>query len=150
MKTKYLIIPLAIFCFLFPSELIAQNYTPPSRELVERLLNELENCKNIQKEAQKDLETLEANASSYTLADYMQVKNLINRAQSCINSRRTELDELRKDYPGWFNNPGVAITIGVHGMRSITPRQLQNKFDAIAAKINAALARFEKLPRPEN
>ena len=150
MKIKYVLVPIAIFCFLFTSELFAQNYTPPSRQMVERLLNELERCKNIQKEAQKDLETMEANANNYTLADYMEVKNLISRAQSCINSRRAELDELRKEYPGWFNNPGVAITIDVHGMRSITARALQNKLASVEAKIDAILARFEKMPKPEN
>ncbi len=150
MKTKHLLVSLTVFCFLFSSELIAQNYTPPSRQLVERLLNELETCKNIQKEAQKDLENMEANANDYTLAEYKAVENLISRAQSCINSRRAELDELRKEYPGWFNNPGVAITIDVHGMRSITARALQNRFAAIEAKIADVLARFEKMPKPEN
>ncbi len=150
MKTRYILVPLAVFCFFFSSELIAQNYTPPSRELVENLLNELERCKDIQKEAQKDLENMEANANDYTLAEYKAVENLISRAQSCINSRRAQLDELRKEYPGWFNNPSASITIGVHGMRSINARQLQNRFAAIEAKIADVLARFEKLERPEN
>lgn len=150
MKTKYVFPVIALLCLLFTSELISQNYTPPSRELVEQLLEELERCKDIQKEAQKDLENMEANANDYTLADYMQVRNLINRAQTCINSRRATLEELRKDYPGWFNNPGVAITIDVHGMRSITARQLQSMLESVENKIAAVLARFEKLPKPEN
>lgn len=150
MKTRYILLSLSIFCFLVSSELIAQNYTPPSRELVEQLLEELERCKEIQKEAQADLENMEANATEYTLADYMEVRNLINRAQTCINSRRTQLEELRKDYPGWFNSPNATLNINFHGMRSITPRQINQMLESVAAKIAATLARFEKLPKPEN
>ncbi|MEM7187766.1 MAG: hypothetical protein AAF466_14035 [Bacteroidota bacterium] len=151
MRLLTFVLPMLVMALLFSSESIAQtNYTPPSPELVERLLNELESCKAIQKEAEADLKFMEANANDYTLADYIEVRNLINRAQSCINSRRAQLEELRKDYPGWFNSPNATMTINFHGRRTITPRQLENMLAQVENKIAAVLARFEKIPRPEN
>jgi hypothetical protein len=120
----------------------------PSQERVETLLEQIEDCKNIITEAEKNITLMEKNPESYTLPDYIATKNLIEQAKSCIKANRKELDSLRQGYSGWFNSPNATMPLG-RG-HDITPRELENKVATIEEIYADLLERFEALEEPED
>lgn len=127
---------------------IAQSYTPPSREMVENYLDQIDSCKAFLKELEADIAEMENNPELVTLAQYKEAKALQSRAQTCLRATRAKLDELRKEYPGWFNSPGATVNLskGQH----ITAKGLTAGLDAIEAKIDKLLNRLNAIEEPAN
>ncbi len=147
MKFTSIIKPIMLFCFIFSLQVQAQ-YQIPSQERVETLLEQIDNCKRITTETEQLIETMEANPESYSLKDYNSAKELLERAKSCINISRGELDSLRKKFPGWFNSPNATMQLGRGN--EITPRQLEKKVNDLDAKIRAVLERFNSIDNPDD
>ncbi|WP_296385744.1 hypothetical protein [Winogradskyella sp.] len=148
MKTINTLAITILLCITISFQTFAQGYTPPSRELIETLLEELEDCKANLTKAENKIKKMEANSASYTLAQYNHTKNAVEISELCIKARRDELDALRKDYPGWFNSPNAILSL--NRSRSITPRELVLAIETIEEKIAAAIKRAEALLEPKN
>ncbi len=69
MKFTNVLKPIIALCLLFSMQVFAQDYNSPSRELVETLLEELENCKTYLTQGENLIKTMEANPESYSLAE---------------------------------------------------------------------------------
>ncbi len=140
------------FCFLICTlsihQIQAQNNFPfPSKERVETLLEIINNCKNGLEQFNEALELIENNPEDYSYADYQNAKGLKKLAEECIANSRKELDALRKDYPGWFNNPGVMMPLSKG--HQVNPRQLDDLLDELANKIAKLLNRFKVIKEPK-
>jgi len=147
MKLINILKPILLFCLVFSVQIQAQVQIP-SQERVETLLEQIEDCKNIITEAEKNITIMEKNPESYTLPDYIATKNLIEQAKSCIKANRKELDSLREGYSGWFNSPNTTIPLG-RG-HDITPREIENKVATLEEFILPIIENFENLMIPEN
>lgn len=150
MKTKY-ILPL----FLFFSTLLvmptwAQGYQVPSRELVESLLKQLDECKKDLAQAQKEIGIMENNPGQYTLDTYLLNKKFIKELKGCMKYCRGKLDTLRKDYPGWFNSPSAFADIRLQWPNMHTPKEIAAALDRMDALLAKAVAQFELLEEPED
>ncbi len=148
MKTINTLAITILFCFTISFQTFAQGYSSPSREQIEIFLLELENCKAFLTDSENLIKTMEADPESYTLAVYNAAKSQVETSKICVNARRAELDELRKDYPGWFNNPNATLPLSKG--HSITPRKLKLSIEDIQEKINTIIKRFEALNVTEN
>jgi hypothetical protein len=145
MKSKYIMLPVLIVCFLFTSEVIAQGYESPSRERVETLLEQLEDCKDTQKELENNVINMELDPESVTLKEYNEAQRYANNAKACANILREKLDALRKDYPGWFNDPNATISVKKPVRKNITPREMQKYIDQVNESLETVLARLQAL-----
>lgn len=94
MKYRYIIIK--FFVFLFVVNVNAQQYEPPSREQVQRILDELEECKDILNEAETYLEQMEDNPEEVTLKTYKDTQRLIENVKGCIADRQKNLMNYEK------------------------------------------------------
>ena len=141
-------ITFTIILLLIAGEITAQGYQSPSRELVESYLDQINSCKDFLNELEADIADMEKNAQQVTLAQYNEAKALHSRAKTCLAATRAKLDELRKDYPGWFNNPGAVLNLskGNH----VTPKGLNKGLEAVTAKIRKLLDRLEAIEKPSH
>ncbi|WP_353778331.1 hypothetical protein [Winogradskyella sp. 3972H.M.0a.05] len=144
-KFKY---QLLLACLLFAFQNFAQTYTPPSQERVSQLIDQINECKSNINELEERINYMEENASAYTLAQYNEVKALLNDSKKCKNAIKKELESIRKDYPGWFNSPNATMSIRSHGFTS--PRELQELLSEIQQKIDDLLDGFDDLVKPEH
>lgn len=147
MRAFKLLNPILMLCIMFSIAVHAQ-YQIPSQERVQELLNQIENCKNQIDKTEKNIATMEAQAASYTLAQYNNGKALLERIKFCLNMSRAELANLKKEYPGWFNDPDAIINLG-KGIE-IKPHDLQKKLNEIERKIKKVIDRMEALEKPKN
>jgi len=146
MKFKYIMLPVLLVCFIFSAELIAQTgYISPSRERVETLLEQLEDCKDAQKELENNVINMELDPESVTLKEYNDAERYAENARTCANILREKLDALRKKYPGWFNSPNATIGVQKPVRRTITPRELQEYIDQANESLETVLARLRAL-----
>lgn len=141
---RYLLITLVL---LFGIESVAQNYQPPSRERVETLLTKLETCKDALKDLESSIKYMEDNPGKFTLQQYNEAKLWRNMAKGCIDDTRRDLDDLRKDYPGWFSGPNSVMNLG-RG-HEIRPKDLDRMLNEVSVKINKVLNRFKAIKSPE-
>lgn len=149
MKTKY-ILPLFLFFSTFsvlPS--MAQGYQVPSRELVESLLKQLDECKKDLAQAEKEIGIMENNPGQYSLDTYLFTKKYIKELKDCMKYSRGKLDTLRKDYPGWFNSPSAFGDIRLHWPKVNTPKEIAEVLDRIDAQVAKAVAQFNLLDEPK-
>ena len=149
MKTKY-ILPLFLFFSTFsvlPS--MAQGYQVPSRELVESLLKQLDECKKDLAQAEKEIGIMENNPGQYSLDTYLFTKKYIKELKDCMKYSRGKLDTLRKDYPGWFNSPSAFGDIRLHWPKVNTPKEIAEALDRIDALVAKAVAQFDLLDEPK-
>lgn len=145
---KYRHVLLTFFVsLLFILDIQAQQYEPPSREQVQRLLDELDECKDILKDAQGYLERMEENPEQVTLKTYQDTQKLINNAEGCIADRRKKLDELRKEYPGWFNSPNATVSISRGDF--INPKELERLHKAIEIALASISKQLAAIKPPE-
>jgi len=150
MKTKY-ILPLFLFFSTFlvmPS--MAQGYQVPTRELVESLLKQLDECKKDLAQAEKEIGIMENNPGQYSLETYLFTKKYIKELKGCVKYSRGKLDTLRKDYPGWFNSPSAFSDIRMHWPRINTPKEIEEALARIDALVAKAVAQFELLEEPKD
>ena len=150
MKTKY-ILPLFLFFSTFlvmPS--MAQGYQVPSRELVESLLKQLDECKKDLAQAEKEIGIMENNPGQYSLETYLFTKKYIKELKDCVKYSRGKLDNLRKDYPGWFNSPNAFEDIRLHWPRINTPKEIEEALARIDALVAKAVAQFQLLEEPKD
>ncbi|KAA3615891.1 MAG: hypothetical protein DWP94_15015 [Flavobacterium sp.] len=147
MKIKIVFI-LSMLLVVGIGKTIAQSYTPPSREMVENYLDQIDSCKAFLKELEADIAEMENNPELVTLAQYKEAKALQSRAESCLRSTRAKLEELRKKFPGWFNSPSATLNLSKGG--HITPKGLRAGLDAIEAKIDKLLNRLNAIEEPAN
>jgi len=145
MKYNYIVLPVLLVYFLFSSEIIAQGYESPSRERVETLLEQLEDCKDTQREFENNVINMELDPESVTLKEYNVAKGYAKNAQTCATILREKLDALRKDYPGWFNSPNATIGVQKPKRRTITPREMQEYIDQANESLDTVLARLQAL-----
>lgn len=150
MRTKYIIITCVLLCIGFPSVVQAQLIPGPDR--VNAILDQINSCKDGLEEVEKELEQAEKNPEDLTYAEYLALQNAKKRIKTCLAAARAKLDELRKEYPGWFNQASTTSQTPVdlgHG-ESIKAAQLEK----IAAKIDKAIHNFIKridaVPQPEH
>ena len=127
----------------------AQNYQIPSPERVDILIQRKKTCTNELNLAEDELKTMEEDPDSYSLSEYLEVKKLVDELKKCVASFNEELEKLRKDYPGWFNNPS-AVANGKKKGDHITPRQVEIDYDALHRKILAVIARYGALDKPKH
>ncbi len=132
---------------MFSIQVQAQ-YQTPSPERVTELLQQIGDCKTQITKTEDRIKTIEANADSYTLAEYNTAKEFLERLNTCLNMSRGELDSIRKEYPGWFNAPNTVMQLGKG--HEITPRSLQEQLNAIEEKIKKVIASFEALDKPKD
>ncbi|MGI9550622.1 MAG: hypothetical protein ACR2MT_05440 [Aurantibacter sp.] len=137
-----------IFIVLFTLQNQAQNNQYPSQERVETLLEQIDECKEVLADTEKQIKTMEGDATNYSLADYQEAKNLVDRIKTCLSRNRGELDAIRKDYPGWFNSPSLSMPLKKG--KTISPKELEKIFDEVEAKIKAAIERMNALAEPEH
>ncbi|NND63996.1 MAG: hypothetical protein HKN48_12470 [Flavobacteriaceae bacterium] len=150
MKKAYYKLILLIFVAAIGTTTVAQNYNFPSRELVESILNDIDYCKNELKEAESNVAEMQGNPESYSLADYMNTKILIKRIKTCINVKRGQLDELRKEYPGWFNSPSAFSDIRIRWGGGPDPKAVNRLLDDMARRISEVLNDFDTIEKPTN
>lgn len=147
MKTINITKMLLLFWITFSLQTQAQSYTPPSQERVETLLKKVDNCKKAISQGEGRIKVMEKNPESYTLAQYNLVKGFIESSKVCLNKLRTELAELRKDYPGWFNAPNATVALDREHFTS--PKKLREALDEIKERIDAVLKSFEGFDEPK-
>ncbi len=148
MKTVYFKSLLGLFLLCVGTTTVAQNYNYPSRELVEAILNDIDYCKNELKEAEADVAEMEGSPESYSLADYKDAQRLIERIKLCINVKRARLDDLRKEYPGWFNSPSAFSDIRIRWGGGPDPKAVQRLLNNMEERINNVLDAFSELEKP--
>lgn len=149
MKRIQIFTSIALLLFL-STPLVAQTNQPPDRGLLEAMLTALEECNQLAAYLTYGIKVMEDNPGEFTLAQYNKGKESLERVKSCVNSLRRNLSDLKKDYQGWFNNPGTSVTIRWMHLTSITPLELQALFDDLGAKMANALDRFAALQEPEH
>ncbi|MCP4978289.1 MAG: hypothetical protein GY931_19245 [Maribacter sp.] len=137
-----------ILSLFFALQAQAQTYNFPSQERVETLLEAIDKCKDVIADTQQRIKTMEANPDDYSLANYQDAKDLIDRAQGCLNQNRGELDSLRKEFPGWFNSPST--TMPLKKGKTISSGGLNKKLAALENKIKAILDSMRELEKPEH
>lgn len=128
MKYPHILIT-GILCMFFLAPLSAQGYTPPSQELVEQLLQQINDCK---KEAEALREFLKTDLGIDAFLKYDEFKKnryRLEEVEECIRKTREQLDKLRKDYPGWFNAPNATVT--VHDRDQIAAKDLEKKLEEL-------------------
>ncbi|MEM7086171.1 MAG: hypothetical protein AAF489_08325 [Bacteroidota bacterium] len=150
MKLAIKIVPVLLICVMGFSEITAQTYVSPSRELVEQLLNRLETCKASLANANKGIAAMKKNPQDYSLETYLWVENLAKEADKCIADLRKQLDKLRKDYPGWFNSPSAFADINLRPPTLRSPLEMEDALAKIERKIHNALAQFKEFQKPEH
>ena len=145
---RTVVMAMLVFCMgLTPTLLLGQAFQYPSQERVQELLNQIEYCKQELQNTQGQIKNMEVNPSEYSLADYKEAQNLVERIKTCIASGRAELDSIRKEYPGWFNSPNAVLPYDRH--QEITPRTFQDRLKDLEQKINKVLNDFRNLPKPK-
>ena len=102
MKLKFIISPILLLSLILSAPMMAQGYPSPSRQLVQTLLEQLDECKKDLTQAEKEIGIMENNPGQYSLETYLFNKKFIKELKACIKSSRNQLETLRKDYPGWF------------------------------------------------
>jgi len=148
MKLTTILKPMLLFCLIFSIQVQAQNnYPVPSQERVETLLEKINTCKMILEQFENSLKTIENNPTNYTYADYIQIKGFKESSEQCVATSRKELDAIRKDYPGWFNNPGVIMPLS--NRQEISPEELERLEKALKEIANLR-KRFAAIPIPED
>lgn len=128
---------------------MAQGYQVPSRELVESLLEQLDECKKDLAQTEKEIGIMENNPGQYSLETYLFTKKYIKELKACMKFSRNQLDTLRKDYPGWFNSPSAFGDIRLNWPRINTPKEIEEALERMNELVAKALAKFEKLQEPE-
>ena len=128
---------------------MAQGYQVPSRELVESLLEQLDECKKDLAQAEKEIGIMENNPGQYSLDTYLFTKKYIKELNDCMKYCRGKLDTLRKDYPGWFNSPSAFGDIRLHWPKINSPKEIEEALARMDELVAKALARFEKIQKPE-
>jgi len=149
MKTKHILPLFIFFSTLLVTPSIAQGYQVPSRELVENLLKQLDECKKDLAQAEKEIGIMENNPGQYSLDTYLFNKKFIKELKDCINYSRGKLDTLRKDYPGWFNSPSAFSDIRLTWPKIHSPQEIAEVVARIERAVNDVRARFDKLQIPE-
>jgi len=140
MKLTHILKPILLFCFVFSIQTQAQNnFSLPSQERVETLLERISNCKISLEQFEKALKTIDENPTNYTYADYLKAKGFKEIAEECISASRKELDAIRKKYPEWFNNPETVIPL--NNRQEISPEELERQYKKL---LEDALAGFSK------
>lgn len=147
MKRIVVVLTLVICAGLTPRILFGQTYQYPSQERVQELLNQIEYCKGELRNTQSQIKEMEDNPSDYSLADYKDAEKLVERIKTCIAAGRSELDSIRREYPGWFNSPNAVLPYDK--LHKITPRSLEAQLKEMERKINQVLDSFESLPKPK-
>ena len=139
---------LGLFLLTSGAVVQAQTYEPPSREMVETLLEKVNTCKRALADLEDSIEFMENNPENYTLAQYNEAKTYKKMAEGCIADARRDLEELRKKFPGWFNSPSATVDLGkgIH----VGPKDLDKKLKEIETKINKLLARLGNVQKPSN
>ncbi|MEW4925769.1 hypothetical protein [Algibacter sp. 2305UL17-15] len=139
---------LLLLSLVFTLQTIAQTYTPPSRERVETLLEQIEECKEHIAVTESAIKAMEKDPTSYTLADYVAAEKYLRLSKKCVEVRRKELDSLRKEYPGWFNSPSATVTIKKG--RHISPKELEDIMERVQKQINKVLKAFGSVDKPQH
>ncbi|MEM1258618.1 MAG: hypothetical protein AAGH81_08820, partial [Bacteroidota bacterium] len=83
MKKFPLVVCLIIGHSLLPAQLLGQTYHYPSEERVQKLLDQIEYCKQELKSIQSEIKNMEDNPSDYSLADYKEAQKLVERIKTC-------------------------------------------------------------------
>ncbi len=148
LRFNYISVAILFLCLFITDQAYTQVYQFPSQERVTTLLDQIDSCKSIMAETEALIKTMEADPESYSLAEYNSAKKLIDRAKACIYANRKELESIRKEYPGWFNEPSVSMPLGKG--ETITPRQLEHGLSEIEAKIKLIISRMEAISKPNH
>lgn len=125
---QYSLITLGLLFLLYLTPGLAQTYTPPSKELVEELLEQINDCKKEAASLKAFLATDEGINAFLNYEAYKKSRHRLEKVEKCIAKTREELDKLRKDYPGWFNG---SSTIDLSGRKKITAHELEQKVEEL-------------------
>ena len=145
---KILRLTIVVLCAAWAPQSLQAQYQYPSQERMQELLDQLEYCKQELKATQLEIKNMEENASEYTLAEYQESKMLVDRIKTCIAASRAELDNIRKEYPGWFNAKNAVLPYDRH--QEMTPISLEERLGELDKKIEEILNRFNDLDKPTN
>lgn len=148
MKKSVKIIVLLVITFLNVQEGLSQSAIFPSRETVESLLQKLDECKQSLKGGQDGIKTMQANPTGFSLKLYLATQEQVRVAKLCIQYLREDLDELRKQYPGWFNSPGTVMPLG-RG-REISASELTRSINSATTELVELEADFDILDEPHH
>jgi len=129
---------------------MAQGYESPSRELVETLLEQLDECKRELTEAENGISLMEKSPGEYTLATYLATKDFIKKLKNCIKSSRSRLERIRKDYPGWFNSPSAFSDIRLSWPKINSPKEMEEALARMRVLMAQVIAQYEILEEPED
>lgn len=150
MKLKYILPVLLLLCSVTTATISAQTYPIPSRELVQNLLEELDECKKNLERSENEIGIMENNPGQYSLELYLSTKAFIKELKACVKSNRAQLDLLRKDYPGWFNSPSAFADIRMSWPKIHSPQEIADALARVEARMERVFARFEILQVPED
>lgn len=144
---KIVKIILVLLCIINTMGSTAQSLYP-SPERVQSLLNQLESCRKNQESFKGEMAKIKANPDNYTYERYLSVKDAIKFTETCITSLKNYLDELRKDYPEWFNNSGVIVQLDKG--EKMTARELEALIVAFNTSFKNLQAQFDAIPVPKH
>jgi len=147
MKNIVTILSFLLISIILIPQAQAQIFSIPSRQMVERLLGEIEECKEQLVDLEAELVDIKNNPGNYTYQDYLLTREIIQTGKDCVAFNRKKLDNLRKNYPEWFTDPQATIDLG-RG-HSVTPKQLKKKVKDNERFFADLLARFNAIPVPE-
>ena len=144
MRTKHLTLICIIFCLSLSSKTAAQVLPGPAQ--VNALIDAIKYCDKLIVEAEKALDNMEKNPSEGTYKEYKDWQKIREDATRCAAENRVKLEKLRKEYPGWFNQPSTTVDLGRAG--HMTARQLEDLLAEVEAKMDDILKRFLAIPEP--